>query len=203
MLAGTAALVAAAQTNPLTSDLFSIQHGAVEKIVRTVVVYVGILVIIRVAGKRLMAQMNSLDLVVVLLLSNVVQNAIIGEDNSLAGGLLGAVVLVTVNSLLDRWAQHNATVWWLLNGKPTQVITDGVVDQGALRRLGMTPQELWNALRQQGADDATEVASAEMEPGGTLTVRLKPGERTASIDDLKRAVAEITERIDGLSQPSR
>jgi uncharacterized membrane protein YcaP (DUF421 family) len=164
---------------------------------------VGILLIIRIAGKRLMAQMNSLDLVVVLLLSNVVQNAIIGEDNSIAGGLLGAVVLVAVNAALDRWAQHNATVWWLLNGKPTQVIEDGVVDETALNRLGMTPQELSNALRQQGADDAHEVAAAEMEPGGTLTVRLKPGERAASIDDLRRAVEEITARIEGLSQPPR
>ncbi len=202
MIGVTEALVAATQNN-LVGDLLQIQHGAVEKIVRTIVVYVGILLIIRVAGKRLMAQMNSLDLVVVLLLSNVVQNAIIGEDNSVAGGLLGAVVLVVVNAALDRWAQHNATVWWLLNGKPTQVIHEGVVNEAALNRLGMTPQELSNALQQQGADDAHEVAAAEMEPGGTLTVRLKPGERAASIDDLRRAVEEITARIDGLSQPSR
>ena len=202
MIGVTEALVAATQNN-LVGDLLQIQHGAVEKIVRTIVVYVGILLIIRVAGKRLMAQMNSLDLVVVLLLSNVVQNAIIGEDNSVAGGLLGAVVLVVVNAALDRWAQHNATVWWLLNGKPTQVIHEGVVNEAALNRLGMTPQELSNALQQQGADDAHEVAAAEMEPGGTLTVRLKPGQRAASIDDLRRAVEEITARIDGLSQPSR
>ena len=75
-----------------------------EKILRTVVVYLGILILIRVAGKRLLAQMNSLDLVVILLLSNVVQNAIIGPDNSVLGAMIGAVVLVGFNALLDRFA---------------------------------------------------------------------------------------------------
>ena len=81
-------------TSSLWLDLFAFEAPPAEKVIRTVVVYLAIAVIIRIAGKRLMAQMNSLDLVVILLLSNVVQNAIIGADNSLSGGLLGAVVLV-------------------------------------------------------------------------------------------------------------
>jgi uncharacterized membrane protein YcaP (DUF421 family) len=84
----------------------------------------------------------------------------------------------------------------VLNGRPTDVIHDGVVDESALERLGITPQELENSLRQQGADDASEVAHAAMEPGGTLTVRLKPGQRTASIDDLRRAVEELSAKLD-------
>jgi uncharacterized membrane protein YcaP (DUF421 family) len=195
MVGATAVLTAAAQDH-VVSDLFALQIPPAEKVVRTIAVYLGILLIIRIAGKRLMAQMNSLDLVVVLLLSNVVQNAIIGEDNSLVGGLLGALVLVVVNSALDRWAQHSDTVNWVLNGRPTDVIHDGVVDESALERLGITPQELENSLRQQGADDASEVAHAAMEPGGTLTVRLKPGQRTASIDDLRRAVEELSAKLD-------
>jgi len=195
MVGATAVLTAAAQDH-VFSDLFALQIPPAEKVARTIAVYLGILLIIRIAGKRLMAQMNSLDLVVVLLLSNVVQNAIIGEDNSLVGGLLGALVLVVVNSALDRWAQHSDTVNWVLNGKPTDVIHDGVVDESALGRLGITPQELENSLRQQGADDASEVAHAAMEPGGTLTVRLKPGQRTASIDDLRRAVEELSAKLD-------
>ena len=82
----------------MVDDLLHLPMPAAEKVIRTVAVYLGILIVIRVAGKRLMGQMNSQDLVVVLLLSNVVQNAIIGEDNSLVGGLLGAVVLVVVNA---------------------------------------------------------------------------------------------------------
>jgi uncharacterized membrane protein YcaP (DUF421 family) len=190
------ALVSLATGSGLANDLFGLQIGVWEKVIRTVVVYVGILLIIRVAGKRLMAQMNSLDLVVVLLLSNVVQNAIIGEDNSLVGGLIGAAVLVLVNAGLDRLAQRSAMADWLLNGRPTAVVHQGVPDARALARLGITPQELDNAVRQQGADTVDEVAYAAMEPGGTLTVRLKPGSRSATIDDLHRAVEELSARIE-------
>ena len=79
-----------------------------EKVLRTIVVYLGIAILIRVAGKRLLAQMSSLDLVVVLLLSNVVQNAIIGPDNSVLGGMIGAVVLIGFNAGLDRLAESLA-----------------------------------------------------------------------------------------------
>jgi uncharacterized membrane protein YcaP (DUF421 family) len=195
-MVGESALVAIAVRSNTVQDLLHIDIPPIEKVLRTVAVYLGILIIIRFAGKRLMAQMNSLDLVVVLLLSNVVQNAIIGQDNSLVGGLLGALVLVVVNALLDRWAQHSSKVDWLLNGTPTVVIRDGEVDHGALTRLGMSPQELGNALRGQGADSPAEVAYAAMEPGGTLTVRLKPGEQSATIGDLRRAVAELTARLE-------
>ena len=95
------------------SDLLAFGVPPWEKVVRTVLVYVAILLIIRVAGKRLMAQMNSQDLVVVLLLSNVVQNAIIGNDNSLAGGVLGAVVLVAINTALTAgpWSALGSRGW--------------------------------------------------------------------------------------------
>lgn len=177
-------------------DLLGMGISPVEKVVRTIAVYVGILLIIRLAGKRLMAQMNSLDLVVVLLLSNIVQNAVIGDDNSLAGGLLGAVVLVVVNSLLDHLAQRGPGFDRLFNGQSTEVVRDGRVDEDALARLGMTRQELRNALQQQGVEEVADVARAHMEPGGTLTVTIRPGSRSASIDDLRRAVEELTARIE-------
>ena len=177
-------------------DLFGMGVPPLEKVVRTIAVYVGILLIIRLAGKRLMAQMNSLDLVVVLLLSNVVQNAVIGDDSSLAGGLLGAVVLVVVNSLLDRLAQVFPVLDRVLNGRSTEVVHEGKVNDAALVRLGMTRQELVNALQQQGVEEVVDVETAHMEPGGTLTVRARPGSRSVTIDDLRRAVAELTARLD-------
>ena len=184
-------------------DLLSFGVPPWEKVVRTVLVYVAILLIIRVAGKRLMAQMNSQDLVVVLLLSNVVQNAIIGNDNSLAGGVLGAVVLVAVNTALDRWAMVSPRVAWLVDGKPTVVVVDGVADHRALRRLGMTQAELLNALQQQGADGLAEVRSASMEPGGTLTVQLQPEARDATVADLRRAVSALTAALEARDHPGR
>lgn len=177
-------------------DLFGMGVPPLEKVVRTIAVYVGILLIIRIAGKRLMAQMNSLDLVVVLLLSNVVQNAVIGDDSSLAGGLLGAVVLVVVNSLLDRLAQVFPVLDRVLNGRSTEVVHEGKVNDAALVRLGMTRQELVNALQQQGVEEVVDVETAHMEPGGTLTVRARPGSRSVTIDDLRRAMEELTARLD-------
>ncbi len=92
-------------------DLAVMDMSVWEKIARTILVYAGIALIIRLFGKRLMAQMNSMDLVVVLLLSNVVQNAIIGNDNTVAGGLLGAIVLVLTNVVVD-WAMHRSPPDW-------------------------------------------------------------------------------------------
>lgn len=178
-------------------DLFTqMDVSLVEKVVRTVAVYLAIAVLIRLAGKRLMAQMNSLDLVVVLLLSNVVQNAIIGPDNSLLGGLVGAVVLLGVNNVLDRLAHHYPSVRWLLEGRSTRLITKGKVDEEAVRRLGLTDHELKIGLRRLGADDATQVQHASLEPGGDLMVRIAPGAQAATHADLNEALADLKTYLD-------
>lgn len=168
-----------------------------EKLVRTVVVYLAIAILVRVAGKRLLAQMNSLDLVVVLLLSNVVQNAIIGPDNSLLGGLLGAAVLIGFNAIIDRIAESGPRMRRLLLGKGSNVIVDGRLDGKAMSRMGISPHELNVALRRQGADTVTSVKLARIEPGGEIMVDLKPGEQAATRDDLVAAVVAITELIRG------
>ncbi len=168
----------------LDTDLF-------DKVARTVVVYLGVALLIRVAGKRLMAQMNSLDLVVVLLLSNVVQNAIIGPDNSVLGGLIGAVVLVGVDWGLDLLTQHSPAARRFLEGTPTPVIVGGRPERAALSRLGISDIQLGLALRRLGADDPSEVDAATLEPGGDIVIRLKPGERSVTRDDLAAAVAEL------------
>ena len=188
-------LVVAAPQGVL-DDLLRLPMPLGEKVIRTVAVYLGILLVIRIAGKRLMAQMNSQDLVVVLLLSNVVQNAIIGEDNSLLGGLLGAAVLVLVNSGLDHWALRSPRVAWVLDGRPTEVVKDGRVDERALARLGLTREELENAIQVHGANSLAEVQRVAFEPGGSITVDLKPDARNATIGDLRRAVDALTARLD-------
>ena len=165
-----------------------------EKVLRTLVVYLGILILVRVAGKRLLAQMNSLDLVVILLLSNVVQNAIIGPDNSVLGAMIGAVVLVGFNALLDRYAA-TPRGRRLLVGNATEVVRDGHVDHAALSRLGISTAELDLTLRRQGSDDPSEVQTASLEPEGEIVVTLKPGERSATKDDLAAAVAELRSLI--------
>ncbi len=88
-------------------DLWTSGEPLAEKVIRTVAVYLGVLLLLRLAGKRDLAQLNTSDLVVLLLLSNVVQNAVIGDDNSLVGGLVGAVALVAVNSVIVRLVQRS------------------------------------------------------------------------------------------------
>ncbi|WP_231928155.1 DUF421 domain-containing protein [Devriesea agamarum] len=182
----------------LMTDLFVPGVGFVDKVLRTVLVYLGVLIIVRVAGKRLLAQMNSMDLVVVLLLSNVVQNAIIGPDNSLLGGIVGAVVLVLFNSLVERSARRWRPLRHIIEGPSSTVIRDGAVDDRALARLGLTRGELSTALRRQGADTVQEVELAQIEPGGSITVDLRPEEQSVSRADLDRATAQLRQQIAAL-----
>lgn len=196
MLAGS---VPTLMSRSISNDLWAFQIPPLEKVLRTVLVYLAILVIVRVAGKRLLAQMNSLDLVVVLLLSNVVQNAIIGDDNSLVGGVLGAVVLVAANAGLERIAQVFPAFRRVVEGRPTPVVRDGEVINGALDRLGMTRGELNWALRHQGADRVSEVETATLDPGGSLTVDLKDEEQALSQGEFRAEMARLHARLDALA----
>lgn len=165
--------------------------GLGEKVLRTIVVYLAIAILLRVAGRRLMAQMNSLDLVVVLLLSNVVQNAIIGPDNSVLGALIGAVVLIGFDLLMDLLTQRSRRLRHLLEGRPVELVKDGHADRAALAQVGISDRELALALSRQGIDEVSQVKVASLETAGDLLIDLKPGERPASRDDLAAAVAEL------------
>jgi uncharacterized membrane protein YcaP (DUF421 family) len=172
-------------------DLSHIEISLVEKTVRTVAVYAGIVLILRVSGKRNLAQLNTLDLVVLLLLSNVVQNAIIGPDNSLLGGLVGAAILVTVNAIFVRAMRNSHTAVELLEGKPTSLVTDGRFNEEEVGHLGLRDSDVMNAIRRQGADRIDEVADATLYPGGAIVVRLHPGDEDASKDDIARLEAKL------------
>jgi uncharacterized membrane protein YcaP (DUF421 family) len=169
----------------------SIDISLWEKVLRTIVVYLGIALLLRVAGKRLLAQMNSLDLVVVLLLSNVVQNAIIGPDNSVLGGLVGAVVLVAFNAVADRLIEGTAWGRRLFIGRPSELIRDGEVNGDELRRMGVSRSELSVALRRQGSSGVDEVAHATLEPEGEILIDLNPDARPVTRADLDAAVEEL------------
>ena len=145
-------------------DLFHLEISVAEKVVRTIAVYLIVLVLLRVAGKRALAQLTAFDLVVLLLLSNVVQNAIIGPDNSLLGGAIGAAVLLGANYALVSGAVH----WPWLQGREQPLVTDGQVDADALKREHLTRSELDTALRRQGYDGIDGVVSAKLEPEGVL-----------------------------------
>jgi len=195
-LSAGAVAAAAGGGGSIWAAMFTWEVPPAEKVLRTVIVYLFIAFLIRVAGKRQMAQLNSFDLVVVLLLSNVVQNAIIGPDNSVIGGLLGAATLVGFNSVMDRVGLLNDKTRWLFEGNPTVLVSQGKVDERAMRRVGLRDHEFASALRKQGADNLEEVRRAALEPGGSITVDLKREDQAASLGELRQAVTDLQRHLD-------
>lgn len=176
------------------SDLFTTQVPALEKVLRTVLVYAGLAILLRVAGKRDLAQLNTFDLVVMLLLSNVVQNAIIGPDNSLSGGLIGAAVLIGVNAVWVRLVNRTPRLTTFFEGSPTELVRDGrfVAD---LQWLGLRRADVAAALRHQGAASIDEVALASLEPGGSIVVDLKPAAQDVTVGDFRAGEQGTAELI--------
>jgi uncharacterized membrane protein YcaP (DUF421 family) len=171
--------------------MFAEQIPFDEKLLRTVVVYGVVAVLIRLTGKRSLAGLNTLDIAVVFLLSNVVQNAIIGDDLSVTGGAIGAVTLVAVNSLLNRLALTSSLFARIFDGTETRVIANGVVLERPTRRLGLRPAELAHAVRIQNGEGIAQVESAVLEPSGQLLVTLQDSEQSAT----KADVAQLKEQL--------
>lgn len=179
----------------MLTDLLDMTISAPEKIVRTVLVYLAIAALLRIGGKRDLAQLNTMDLVVVLLLSNVVQNAIIGPDNSLVGGLLGAVVLMAFNAVVNRVAQHSDAVDRLVNGVSTTLATAGRWDASALAREGLRPADVEVAIRRQNANGVEDTRLVTLEPGGAIVTTLKPENQSASRADVQRLEAKLDQLL--------
>lgn len=172
-------------------NLFTVTEPLVEKVLRTVAVYAGILLLLRLAGKRDLAQLNSFDLVVLLLLSNVVQNAVIGNDNSLLGGLLGAATLIVVNAIVVRSVARSDLATRIVEGSPTTLVTDGHTDDATLARIGLRPASVVIALRRQGAQSIADINEAVLEPNGSIVFSLHPDAEAATLADIKRIEAKL------------
>lgn len=177
------------------TDLWHIQIPVAEKVIRTVAVYGGLAVLLRLGGKRDLAQLNTFDLVVMLLLSNVVQNAVIGSDNSLSGGLLGAMILVGLNGILVRVLNRHPRVERVFEGSESVLVKDGKPRIAVIRRLGLRVADIAAALRRQGANNVSEVQKAVLAPGGSIVVDLKPEDQTVSRADLSRYQEDLRKQI--------
>ena len=175
----------------MTHDLLHLGLPWWDKVIRTLAIYLGLLVLLRLAGKRQLAQMSTLDLVVLLLLSNVVQNAIIGNETSLFGGLLGAAVLLFANYVLVRLAYRNDWLKRLLNGTSTVLYENGHLRRKNLEHELMTREELVSALRREGLELGA-VERVDLEPEGTFNARPKP---KPDLDDVMAALQRIEQRL--------
>jgi len=173
------------------NDLFVEQIPITEKIIRTLAVYLLIIVLFRLAGKRGLAGLNTFDVVVIFLLSNVVQNAVIGNDQSLLGGIIGASTLVLANTIVNRVLVISPRAGRLLQGKGSTVITDGKVDERVTRRLGLRRSELEHAVRLQNGDGVSDVALGRLEPDGQLVLDLKDSQQSLTREDLSTLLARL------------
>ena len=177
-------------------DLLVSGEPLLDKAIRSIAVYLFLIGLLRIAGKREFSQLNNGDLVVLLLLSNTVQNAIIGNDLSLWGGLFGALVLVVANRVLIRFSYDRSWLVKLVEGTPTTLITRGRLNLRNLKSELVNREQLLAAVRRQGAISLKDVDTAVLEPNGALTVELhdRMGE---VIERLRRIEARLDAERDG------
>jgi uncharacterized membrane protein YcaP (DUF421 family) len=164
-----------------------------EKVVRPVLVYLLLVFALKKAGKRMLAQLNPFDFVVLLTLSNTVQNAIIGNDTSLLGGAIGAAALLGANAVLVRFYYRGPEMTQIASGElDIPLITDGQLQEDAMRRLHINAGELIAKAHERGFDSLDEVESAVLYPNGTIYFR---GQDAASDAARHR---ELLGRLDAL-----
>ena len=183
----------------LSHDMFSMPLPLAEKILRPVIVYLFLVVFLRIFGKRELAQLNPFDLVVLLSLANTVQNAMIGDDNSVSGGLVGAFSLLAINWLIALVLYRAPKVTKLLAGKAATLIQNGVVNESELKNQSLTHEDLVSVLNKNGFDDPADVKTCVLEPNGTFFVE---GQRPSSDDkergEIMRALTELTTEVKAL-----
>jgi uncharacterized membrane protein YcaP (DUF421 family) len=183
----------------LWGDMFHLGLPVLEKVLRPILVYIFLVGGLRLAGKRELAQLNPFDLVVLLTLSNTVQNAIIGDDNSVTGGIIGAATLLGLNYLVVRFLYGHERLEHLVEGDPDVLIEDGEIQFDRLRKELVTLSELESAAHRQGFASLDEVQRAVLEPGGTVAFfGKKPNPEAARHAELTRRLDRILEELASL-----
>ena len=187
-------------------DMFVVGLPILEKILRPIFVYIFLIVGLRLSGKRELVQLNPFDLVVLLTLSNTVQNAIIGDDNTVTGGVIGATSLLVVNYLVVRFLYNHRKLDQIVEGKADILIEDGKVRTSHLKNELITMAQLEAAARKQGFETISEVQQCVLEPGGTITfIGKKPGTEEMRhkelLDRLEKVMAEVV-KLQGAQPPA-
>jgi uncharacterized membrane protein YcaP (DUF421 family) len=189
-------------TSAMWKDIFAVGAPIAEKMLRPIAIYFFLVVVLRVFGKRELAQLNPFDLVVLLSLSNTVQNAIIGNDNSLSGGLVGALTLLSVNYMVVRFLFRHRRLDQIFEGKPTVLVENGKICKQGLSKELLTRAELVTVLHRQGFATLGEVERCVLEPGGTFFVQGKtPPLGSKRHDELLTVLQELRAKIDSLTAP--
>jgi uncharacterized membrane protein YcaP (DUF421 family) len=175
--------------------MFVVMVPLLEKVIRPVIVYLALVVLLRIFGKRELAQLNPFDLVVLLSLSNTVQNAIIGNDTSLLGGLIGAASLMVCNALLVRHYYRGPSQDRLTDAdRDVILIKGGQLEEPEMRRLHVNAGELVAKAHERGFDTLGQIDAATLYPNGTMYFRGRHP------DDAEQRHRSIMERLDHLQR---
>jgi len=179
--------------------MFHLQLPLLEKILRPIIVYLVLIVLLRIFGKRELAQLNPFDLVVLLSLSNTVQNALIGDDNSVSGGIVGAITLLSVNWLVVRLLFSSPRLNRTLAGTERILIRNGRVDREALKKELLTEEELLAVIHRQGFESFSEVKKGVLEPNGGFYIEgNEPSLDATRQDALMQRIDTLTKEIKAL-----
>jgi len=194
-------------THLISTDLFSVGIPIAEKVLRSLIVYAFLILLLRVAGKRTLGSLNSYDLVVLLLLSNTVQNAIIGNDNSLLGGLIGATVLIAANYGVVWYLFKHRRADHIVEGGPSILMRHGKYVDANLERQLVTRAELQAAARRQGIQHMSDIDVARLEVSGSVTFEMANETETsrhntdvvARLERIESTLARLDDRLNGLA----
>ncbi|MFJ6699475.1 DUF421 domain-containing protein [Streptomyces sp. NPDC091272] len=174
-------------------DLMHSDVSFLEKGARTVLVYLLVLVLLRLGGKRDLAQLNTFDLVVMLLLVTILQNAVIGPDDSVAGAAFGALVLILANGVMVKATMLSDRFSRLVEGVPVTLVRNGTWLPQAISRTRLRRSDLEVAVRSQGGDGGIEADEVTLQPSGMLLVTLRKGDQAADKNDVAHLRAELAD----------
>jgi uncharacterized membrane protein YcaP (DUF421 family) len=183
--------------NSAWSNMFELDPGKVfwiEKVIRPIAVYFFLLIMFRVLGNRELAQLNPMDLILLLLLSNTVQNAIIGDDTSLSGGLVGAIALLGINYAMVFLKFKNERFEKFVEGKERVLVDNGKIDEKILRGELLTKSDLNTLAHEKDFESTDDIKRCVIDPNGTFFVE---GSEQSKDDDFKK---EVLEKIDTLTK---
>src|SRR5215831_4288140 len=180
----------------LFHDMFQLSVSLAEKMLRPIIVYCFLVIVLRIFGKRELVQLNPFDLVVLLTFSNTVQNAIIGEDNTVLGGIIGAISLLVTNFLVVRFLYCHRKLDQFVEGRADVLIENGKVRPQHLKTELITMAQLEAAARKQGFGALCDVEQCILEPGGTMTfIGKKPGTEDVRHQELLGRLERLTQEI--------
>lgn len=181
------------------TNMFVLAVPVLEKIIRPILIYAVLIIGLRLAGKRELAQLNPFDLVVLLTLSNTVQNAIIGNDTSVSGGIIGAATLLTVNYLTVRFVYKNSKFEKLIEGEEDVLINHGKINKKKLEKEMISLSELEIAAHKQGYASLAHVDRAVLEPeGGISFLGVQPNPEEKRHQELLVRLDHLTSQIRAL-----